>query len=226
MIVAGCEYIASLYRRLEAPKTALPASTMARRRGISDPAAVDRQAFRRELGISPDMAWSGWSRISILHARTAAPRATRGVGLKGQRHLSGGGADRVPPLSGSALRPRRSGSNDLGEHYRQSLIEDCRADGFIEKVFFPGHRSDLQRVLVSFDVAVQCSLTECLGADRSASDGAPDRGHESRRMTEAVRHEETGLVRPSRRAPALAPAIDVCSPIAAKRSGFARAGRA
>lgn len=227
LIAAGCEYIASLYRGLGVTGERVACVYYGSPAESFDPDAVDRQAFRRELGIAHDAPVVGLVAhfYPPMHG-PQAPRATRGVGLKGHETF----------LAAARIVARRfpdarfvlvgGGSNDLGEQYRQSLIESCRADGFIEKVLFPGHRTDLQRVLISFDVAVQCSLTECLGGTIEAL--LMERPTVATRvggMSESVRHEETGLLVPPADAPALAVAIERLLADRTEAQRFARAGR-
>jgi glycosyltransferase involved in cell wall biosynthesis len=227
LIVGGCEYIASIYRRLGVPGKRVASVYYGSPAEDFDPAAADREALRRELGIPADAPVVGLVAhfYPPMHG-PQAPRNTRGVGLKGHDTF----------LAAARIVARRfpdarfvlvgSGSNDLGERYRQSLIDDCRADGFIERVFFPGHRTDLQRVLVSFDVAVQCSLTECLGGTIEALlMERPTVVTNVGGMPEAVRHEETGLVVPPADAPALAAAIERLLADRTEAQRLARAGR-
>ncbi len=227
LIVGGCEYIASLYRSLEVAVDRITCVYYGSPAENFDPAAEDQLAFRRELGIAPHTPLVGLVAHFYPPMRgPQAPHATRGVGLKGHDTF----------LAAARIVARRfpkarfvlvgSGSNDLGERYRQSLIERCRADGFIEKVFFVNHRHDLQRVLVSFDVAVQCALTECLGGTIEAL--LMERPTVATRvggMPEAVRHEETGLLVPPADADALAAAIERLLSDRDEAQRLARAGR-
>jgi glycosyltransferase involved in cell wall biosynthesis len=156
-----------------------------------------------------------------------APRATHGVGLKGHdtflaaaRIVAGHVPDARFVLVGA-------GFNELGERYRRSLIEQCRADGFIDHVRFPGHRRDLPGVLASFDVAVQCALTEGLGGTIEALlMERPIVTTNVGGMPEAVRHEETGLLVPPADPPALAAAIERLLIDRTEARHLARAGRA
>ncbi|HEX3070272.1 MAG TPA: glycosyltransferase [Thermoanaerobaculia bacterium] len=228
LIVGGCEYIATLYRRLDVADDRIACVYYGSPAENFDPAAEDQLAFRRELGIADDTPLVGLVAHFYPPMRgPQAPQATRGVGLKGHDTF----------LDAARIVARRfpearfvlvgSGSNDLGERYRQSLIESCRADGFIEKVFFVNHRHDLQRVLVSFDVAVQCALTECLGGTVEAL--LMERPTVATRvggMPEAVRHEETGLLVPSADPASLAAAIERLLGDRGEAQRFARAGRA
>ena len=228
LIVCGCEYSASLYRRLGVPHERISCAYYGSPAESFEPATVDREAFRRELGISSHTPLVGLVAHFYPPMRgLQAPRATRGVGLKGHETFLAAArivAGRFPEARFVLVG---NGVNALGEKYRRSLIESCRADGFIERVFFPGYRHDLQRVLISFDVAVQCSLTEGLGGTIEALlMERPTVASRVGGMPEAVRHEETGILVPPADPPALAAAIER---LLADRGGaqrLARAGRA
>ena len=156
-----------------------------------------------------------------------APRATHGVGLKGHDTFLAAARFVARRFPDARFVLVGEGSNELGERYRQSLIESCRADGFIDRVFFPGHRHDLQRVLASFDVAVQCALTEGLGGTIEAlMMERPTVATRVGGMPEAVRDGETGLVVPAADAPALAAAIERLLADREEATRLARAGRA
>jgi glycosyltransferase involved in cell wall biosynthesis len=225
-IVCGCDHAAALYRDLGARDVATvyygsPDEEF-------DPAAADGEGFRRELGVAPGAPLVGLVAHFYPPMRgPQAPRATHGVGLKGHdtflaaaRIVAGRFADARFVLVGE-------GSNELGERYRQSLVESCRTDGFIDRVFFPGHRHDLQRVLASLDVAVQCALTEGLGGTIEAlMMERPTVATRVGGMPEAVRDGETGLVVPAADAPALAAAIERLLADREEAKRLARAGRA
>jgi glycosyltransferase involved in cell wall biosynthesis len=227
VIVGGCEYAASLYRQLGVPEERIACVYYGSPAESFEPAAVDRHAFRRELGISSDVPLVGLVAHFYPPMRgPQVPPAMRGVGMKGHDTFLAAAritARRIPEARFVLVG---HGSNELGERYRQLLIESCRADGFIEKVFFPGHRRDLQRVLVSFDVALQCSLTEGLGGTIEAL--LMERPTVATRvggMPEAVRHEETGILVPPGDAPALAAAIERLLADRGEAQRLARAGR-
>ena len=156
-----------------------------------------------------------------------APRATHGVGLKGQDTFLAAARIVASRVAEARFVLVGSGFNDLGERYRQSLIESCRADGFIDKVFFTGHRHDVPRVLASLDVVAQCSLTEGLGGTIEALlMERPTVATNVGGMPEAVRHEQTGLLVPPADAPALAAAIERLLGDPAEARRLAGAGRA
>ena len=94
-------------------------------------------------------------------------------------------------------------------------------------MLLPGYRHDLQRVRISFEVAVQCSLTECLGGTIEALlMERPTVASRVGGMPEAVRHEETGILVPPADPPALAAAIERLLADRGEAQRLARAGRA
>lgn len=228
LIVCGCQYSVSLYRRLGVPAERLSCAYYGSPAESFEPASIDREAFRRELGIADDTPLIGLVAHFYPPMRgPQAPRATRGVGLKGHETFLAAARIVAGHFPDARFVLVGDGANALGEKYRQSLIESCRADGFLEKVFFPGYRHDLQRVLISFDVAVQCSLTEGLGGTIEALLlERPTVASNVGGMPEAVRHEETGILVPPADPPALAAAIERLLSDRGEAQRLARAGRA
>ncbi|HEV7571203.1 MAG TPA: glycosyltransferase [Thermoanaerobaculia bacterium] len=224
-IVAGCEYTAALYRDAGAPADRVQCIYYGPPAKRFDPSTVDATAFRRDLGIAHDVPLVGLVAHFYPPMRgPQAPPVTRGVDLKGHDHF----------LAAARIVARRfpearfvlvgNGSNALGEAYRQSLIDECRADGFDSRVFFPGHRDDIAEVLASLDVAVQCPLSETLGGTIEAL--LMERPAVATRVggiPESVRHEETGLLVPPADPDALAAAIErlLANPEEARRLGAA-----
>ncbi|MEA2325862.1 MAG: hypothetical protein QOE68_821 [Thermoanaerobaculia bacterium] len=223
-IVAGCEYTAALYRdagapdRVESIYYGPPAERF-------DPSKVDATSFRRALGIAPDVPLVGLVAHFYPPMRgPQAPPVTRGVDLKGHDHFLAAArivAKRFPEARFVLVG---NGSNARGEDYRQSLIDACRADGFDSRVFFPGHRSDIAEVLASFDVAVQCPLTETLGGTIEAL--LMERPTVATRVggiPESVHQEETGLLVPPADPAALAATIErlLANPEEGRRFGAA-----
>lgn len=194
--MTGCEYTAELYARAGAPREKIHCIYYGPPAQRFDPEKTDREKFRRDVGIDEGAPLVGLVAHFYPPMRgVQAPPQTRGVDLKGHDHF----------LAAARIVARRNphvrfvlvgaGSNALGEAYRQSLIEECQRDGFHQKVSFPGHRSDIAEVLASFDVAVQCSLSETLGGTIEALLMArPTVATRVGGMPEAVRHEETGLL--------------------------------
>jgi glycosyltransferase involved in cell wall biosynthesis len=227
-IVAGCEYTAALYRDAGAPSRRIECIYYGPPAERFDPSTVDATSFRRDLGIGPDVPLIGL--VAHFYPPMRGPQAppiTRGVDLKGHDHFLSAArivAKRFPEARFVLVG---NGSNALGEAYRQSLIDACRADGFDSRVFFPGHRYDIAEVLASFDVAVQCPLSETLGGTIEALlMQRPTVGTRAGGIPESVRHEETGLLVPPADPVALAAAIErlLANPDEARR--FGAAGRA
>lgn len=227
-IVAGCQYTADLYRAAGAPADRVACIYYGPPAERFDPSVVDATSFRRSLGIAPGVPLVGL--VAHFYPPMRGPQAppiTRGVDLKGHDHF----------LAAARIVARRfpearfvlvgDGSNARGEAYRQLLIDACRADGFDSRVFFPGHRYDIAEALASFDVAVQCALTETLGGTVEAL--LMERPTVATRvggMPESVRHEETGLLVPPADPAALAAAIERLLANRQEATCFGRAGRA
>lgn len=209
VVQAGCEYVAGFYRPLHSNPADVRCVYYGTNAERFDPGRVDRTAVRRELAIPPGAPVVGL--VAQFYPPTYGPQtpaSTRGVGLKGHEVL----LDAVPRILERVPEARfvlvGAGSNPKGERYRQSLIERCRAAAWGERVLFPGYRHDLPEVLASFDIALQCSLTEGLGGTIDAL--MMERPMVVTRvggMPESVRHEETGLLVPPADAGALADAV-------------------
>lgn len=227
-IMAGCEYVAALYRAAGAPADRVECIYYGPPAERFNPRNVDAMAFRRDLGVAADVPIIGLVAHFYPPMRgPQVPPVTRGVDLKGHDHF----------LAAARIVARRfpdarfvlvgDGSNARGRAFRQSLIDSCRADGFDSRVYFPGHRDDIAEVLGSFDVAVQCALSENLGGTIEAL--LMERPTVATRvggMPEAVRHEETGLLVPPADPPALASAIERLLGNREEALRLGRAGRA
>jgi glycosyltransferase involved in cell wall biosynthesis len=209
VVACGCEYAAGLYRTIGIPADRVATIYYGAPAADFDPAAVDGRAFRRELGLAPATPLVGLIAHFYPPMRgPQAPSATRGVGLKGHDTFLAAARLVARDVPAARFVVVGGGSNERGERYRHAIIASCRADGLSDRVFFPGHRSDVPQILASFDVAVQCSRTEGLGGTIEALLLArPTVATAVGGMPEAVRHEETGLLVPADDPPALAAAI-------------------
>jgi glycosyltransferase involved in cell wall biosynthesis len=226
-IVAGCEYTAALYRQAGAPPGRVQCIYYGPPAERFDPSTVDATSFRRDLGIAPGVPLVGLVAHFYPPMRgPQAPPVTRGVDLKGHGHFLAAArivAKRFPEARFVLVG---SGSNARGEAYRQSLIDACRTDGFDSRVFFPAHRGDIAEVLASFDVAVQCPLTETLGGTVEALlMERPTVGTRVGGIPESIRHEETGLLVPPADPISLAAAIERLLANADEARRFGTAGR-
>ncbi|HVE72397.1 MAG TPA: glycosyltransferase [Thermoanaerobaculia bacterium] len=219
-IVAGCDYIARLY---DAPDVRTiyygpPAERF-------NPSNADPAAFRRDLGIAADAPLVGIVAhfYPPMHG-PQQPRAARGVGLKGHEHFIAAARIVLQRFPDARFVLVGSGPNARGEEYRQSLMESTRDE---PRVFYAGHRYDIANVLASFDVAVQCSLTETLGGTIEALlMERPLVATAVGGMPESVRHEQTGLLVPPSDPPALAGAIERLLADRDEAQRLGRAGRA
>jgi glycosyltransferase involved in cell wall biosynthesis len=226
-IMAGCEYTAALYRNAGAPRDRVECIYYGPPAERFDPSTVDASSFRRDLGIAPGVPLVGL--VAHFYPPMRGPQApplTRGVDLKGHDHFLAAARIVAKRFPDARFVLVGSGSNALGEAYRQSLIDACRADGFDSRVFFPGHRNDIAEVLASFDVAVQCPLTETLGGTIEALlMERPTIGTRVGGIPESVRHEETGLLVPPADPSALAAAIERLLANRGEAHRFGAAGR-
>jgi glycosyltransferase involved in cell wall biosynthesis len=224
-IVAGCEYTAALYRGAGAPAGRVECIYYGPPAERFDPSRVDATAFRRDLGIASNVPLVGIVAHFYPPMRgPQAPAITRGVDLKGHDHFLAAARIVSKRFPEARFVLVGKGSNARGEEYRQSLMDACRADGFDSRVFFPGHRGDIAEVLASFDVAVQCPLSETLGGTIEALlMERPTVGTRAGGIPESVRHEETGLLVPPADPNALAAAIErlLANPDEARRFGAA-----
>jgi len=227
-IACGCAYAAALYARLGVPADRLSVVYYGSPAADFDPSTVDALAFRRELGVSNDTPLVGMVAhfYPPMHG-PQAPAATRGIGLKGHDTFLAAARIVAARMPAARFVMVGGGFNAAGDRYREALIASCRAGGFIDKVYFPGHRPDIQRVLASFDVAVQCALTEGLGGTIEALlMERPTVATSVGGMPEAVRHEETGLLVPPSDPASLAAAIERLLRDRALAGRLARTGRA
>ncbi|HUR79160.1 MAG TPA: glycosyltransferase [Thermoanaerobaculia bacterium] len=215
-VVAGCEYIADLYGpNAQTIYYGPPAERF-------DPARADAGALRRDLGIDASTPLAGIVAHFYPPMRgPQQPRAARGVGLKGHEHFLTAARIVLRQFPDARFVLVGNGANARGEEYRQSLIESVRDE---PRILFAGHRRDIANVLASFDVAVQCALTETLGGTIEAL--LMERPLVATRvggMPEAVRDGETGLLVPPADPAALATAI---AHLLAHRDHATRLGRA
>ncbi len=199
-VVAGCEYIADLYGgNAQTIYYGPPAERF-------DPSRADRMALRRDLGIDAGTPLVGLVAHFYPPMRgPQQPHVARGVGLKGHDDFIAAARIVLRQRPDARFVLIGSGANARGEEYRRSLIDSVRDE---PRILFAGHRYDIANVLASFDVAVQCALTETLGGTIEAL--LMERPLVATRvggMPEAVRHEKTGLLVPPADPDALAAAI-------------------
>jgi glycosyltransferase involved in cell wall biosynthesis len=227
VLVGGCEYAVQLCRDyLGAPDDRLACVYYGSRPDVFDPAIAERARVRRELGVDEDTPLIGV--IAHFYPPTRGPQtptATHGIGLKGHDYFLDAARIVTRRFQNARFVLVGSGSNELGEKYRQALIEESRDLG--DRVIFTGHRDDLVDTISALDIAVQCALTEGLGGTLEALMMArPTIATRVGGMPEAVRHEETGLLVPPADAVALAGAMERMLADREEAAKFGTAGRA
>jgi glycosyltransferase involved in cell wall biosynthesis len=193
-----------------------------------DPARVDGERIRRELGIAPDVPLIGL--VAYFYPprddwQTPAP--IRGRGVKGHDDFITAARLIRQQMPEARFVLAGTGWGAAGERYRESLIRRCRDEGLAEAIAFLGRRDDVPDILAALDVAVQCSLSENYGGTIEAL--LMERPTVATRvggMPETIRHGETGLLVPPRDPEALAAAILELLRDRPRAQAMARAGRA
>jgi glycosyltransferase involved in cell wall biosynthesis len=209
-VVASCEYTRGLFLAGGLPPDRVEMVYYGADAATFHPEPEARQRVRAELNFAPGTPLVGMVAHFYPPASpgTAAPPILWGRGLKGHDVLLRAipaVLQRVPDarfvLVGDAF-------NDNSRAYRRTLEEMIDRLGIREAVIFTGHRTDVARLLASFDVALQCSLSENLGGTVEALlSAAPLIVSRTGGMVETVRHDHTGLVVPPDDPGALADAI-------------------
>lgn len=197
MTIAGCEYTRGIYESLSTRRERLACIYYGVDASRFEPARADANAARRDLHVPPDVPLV--TLVAHFYAPTRGaqtPPHTLGVGLKGHDDFLA--AARIVARRRPDARFVLAGAGvlDTGEAYRQSLIEQCRADELLrDRVLFTGNYDDVPSLLAASDVAVQCSLTENLGGTiESLLMERPTVATRAGGMPESVRDGETGIL--------------------------------
>ncbi len=193
-----------------------------------NPATAGPTQLRTELGLEPDAPLVGL----IAHfypPRTdwQTPPHMRGRGLKGHEDFLD--AARLVLLRHPEVRFLLVGTgiSEAGERYRQELIANVQRSELASAVHVTGRRDDIEAVLGTLQVAVQCSLTENYGGTiESLLMARPTVATNVGGMPETVRHGVTGLLVPPSAPQALADAIVWSLEHREEAERMARAGRA
>ena len=227
--VAGCRHTLDLYRRLGAREERLECVYYGTRQESFDPSVVDGRAIRGELGIDAEAPVVGL--IAYFYPPTSGPQTPphmRGAGVKGHEHFLAAARIVAQRFPSARFVLAGDGANARGEEYRSALVRQCREDAILrDRVVFAGNRPDVPALLATFDVAVQCSLTENLGGTIEALlMERPIVATSVGGMPESVRHEETGLLVPPADPASLAAAIERLLGDREEAARLGRAGRA
>jgi glycosyltransferase involved in cell wall biosynthesis len=227
-VIAGSEWTRERYRALGMSERRLACVSYGANAARFDPARVDHERVRRELGLAPGVPLIGL--VAYFYPPRddwQTPPAIRGRGLKGHEDFIEAARLIRQRMPDARFILAGAGWGDAGERYRQNLMAHCRDQGLDDVVLFLGRRDDIPDILASLDVAVQCSLSENYGGTIEAL--LMERPTVATRvggMPETIRHGETGLLVPPRDPEALAAAIVELLGDRARAEAMARAGRA
>ena len=209
--IASCTYTRDLMLRHGVPENQLELIYYAVDQSGHDPALADGARVREEQGIAADAPVIG--KIAYFYAPTNTagllPQRLLKRGIKGHEVLI-----RAAPLVLKSFPDAKfvlvgRGWGAGGPQYEQELKDLAHDLGVGHAVLFPGERSDVPDVLASFDIAVQCSLSDNLGGTvESLLMAKPLVVSDIGGFADTVLHEETGLVVPVDDPPALAAALE------------------
>ena len=209
--IASCTYTHELMLRHGVPKDRLELIYYAVDQSGHDPALTDGSRVRRELGIAEEAPVIGKIAYFYAPANTAGllpPRLVR-RGIKGHDVLIRAAPQVLKSFPDAKFILVGRGWGTGGPKYEQELKDLAQSLGVSHAVLFPGERSDVPDVLASFDIAVQCSLSDNLGGTVEALlMERPLVVSDIGGFADTVLHEETGLVVPVDDPPALAAALE------------------
>lgn len=208
--IASCRHTRDLMLRHGVREAQLELIYYAVDQSGHDPALADGARVRKELGIADGVPVIGMVAYFYPPANSAGlvPTSVQGRGIKGHDVL----IRAIPPVLKSfpdatfVLVGRGWGPS--GPKYEQQLKDLAESLGIAQSIIFPGERSDVPDVLASFDISVQCSLSDNLGGTvESLLMSKPLIVSDIAGFSDTVLHEETGLVVPVDDPDALATSI-------------------
>jgi glycosyltransferase involved in cell wall biosynthesis len=208
-LLAGCQYTDDLYAHFGVP----PRYRRTVGYGVDpagfDATTADPSRVRRELGLPEETPVVG--QVAFFYPRLMgrfAPAGMEGRGIKGHEDLLAAARlvlDRRPDVRFLVVG---DGFGEDGVRNFKAIRQLARDLGIEDGVIFAGRRPDLVDVIASFDVSVQCSLSENYGGTiESLLMSRPMVATRAGGMPEVVIHEQTGLLVPVRDPEALAAAI-------------------
>ena len=209
-VIASCQHARQLYAAGGVPPRRLALVYYGSSPVRFDPARADPAAARASLGVESDTPLVGL--VAYFYPPSpdgpATPPGLAGRGLKGHDVL----LRAVPLVLGRVPRATfvlvGEGWDVRGRAYERKMHALARTLGVAASVIFTGHRSDVPDLLASFDVALQCSLSENVGgAIEALLMQTPLVVSATGGLVDAVRHDDTGLVVPPDDPTALADAI-------------------
>jgi glycosyltransferase involved in cell wall biosynthesis len=209
-VVASCMYSQQLYVELGMPRERTALVYYGSNPRTFNPDEASPAAARRSLNVHAETPLVGLVAYFYPPAPDSptTPPKLIGRALKGHDVLL-----RAIPAILERVPDARfvfvgEGSGERGVAYQREVEEVTRSLGLERRVIFAGYRSDVPDLLASFDVAVQCALSENVGgAIEALMMGVPTVVSDTGGLTDAVRHNETGLVVPPDDPDALANAV-------------------
>jgi len=209
-VIASCEYTRTLYVAAGVQYNRVGRVYYGADGSSFRPSNADPKKLRRELGIRDDSPIVGM--VAYFYAPLPpgpwTPPHLQNRAVKGHETF----------LQAAQIVRRKNrkvkfllvgeGWSDVGKEYEKELRSLVGRMGLGKSVIFTGARSDIPDVLASFDVSVQCALSENLGGTiESLLMARPTIATKVGGMVDSVRHEHTGLLVPPDDSKALAEAI-------------------
>jgi glycosyltransferase involved in cell wall biosynthesis len=208
--IASCTYTRDLMLRHGVPENQLELIYYAVDQSRHDPALADGSRVREELGIAANAPVIGKIAYFYAPANTAGllPERLLRRGIKGHEVLIRAAPQVLKSFPDAKFVLVGRGWGMGGPKYEQELKDLAHSLGAGHAVLFPGERSDVPDVLASFDISVQCSLSDNLGGTvESLLMAKPLVVSDIGGFADTVLHEETGLVVPVDDPSALAGAL-------------------
>jgi glycosyltransferase involved in cell wall biosynthesis len=227
-LLAGCEFTNELYGQVGVPERYRRTVGYGIDPTDFDVAKADPGRVREELGLAADTVVVG--QVAWFYPPLTPPIGPPGMegrGIKGHEDLMEAARLVVEQRPGVRFLVVGDGFGEQGDLHFDAIRRLAADLGIEDSVIFAGRRADLVDVIASFDISVQCSLSENYGGTiESLLMARPMVATEVGGMPEVVIDGETGLTVPARNPAALAAAIVrlVDDPALARR--LAEAGRA
>jgi glycosyltransferase involved in cell wall biosynthesis len=209
-VIASCEYVRELYRARGVPSGRIALTYYGSNPARFNPARTSPAAVRASLDVGPDIPLVGM--VAYFYPPSpdspVTPPWLVGRGLKGHDVL----LRAIPEVRARVADVRfvlvGEGWGDRGRAYEREVHALAHTLGVADRVIFTGYRRDVPDLLASFDVAVQCSLSENVGgAIEALMLGRPTVVSATGGLVDAVKHDITGLTVPPDNPSALADAI-------------------
>lgn len=209
-VIASCEYTRQLYHKMGVPNRKIELIYYGADERRFDPESADPQKIRRELGIpagDPLVGMVAYFYAPLPHGPWTPPHL-QGRAIKGHETLLQAAPIVLKENPKVKFLLVGKGWETVGEQYEKDLKAVVKQMGLDKAVLFTGQRLDIPDVLASFDVSVQCALSENLGGTiESLLMARPTVATAVGGMVDTVRPEQTGVLVPPDAPQELAEAI-------------------